>query len=120
MNILQILPELNVGGVETGTVDFAQYLMAEGHKPVVVSNGGILVDELNRIGCAHYPLPVHKKNLITMISCVKHLVDIIQKRGYTDCACTFARAGMDCFLCLSTDEGGTGHDLSRVLYNTFF
>ena len=79
MNILQILPELNVGGVETGTVDFAQYLMAEGHKPVVVSNGGILVDELNRIGCAHYPLPVHKKNLITMISCVKHLVDIIQK-----------------------------------------
>ncbi|MEI7999321.1 MAG: hypothetical protein WCH62_07455, partial [Candidatus Omnitrophota bacterium] len=28
MNILQILPELNVGGVETGTVDFAKYCSA--------------------------------------------------------------------------------------------
>ena len=29
MNILQILPELNVGGVETGTIDFARYLAPE-------------------------------------------------------------------------------------------
>ncbi len=79
MNILQILPELNVGGVETGTVDFAKYLMAHGHRSVVVSNGGALVDELNKIGCAHYPMPVHKKNLFTMISCVRQLVEVINK-----------------------------------------
>ncbi len=79
MNILQILPELNVGGVETGTVDFAKYLMANGHKPVVVSNGGVLVEELNKIGCTHYALPVHKKNIFTFLSCVKQLVLIIQK-----------------------------------------
>ena len=45
MNILQILPELNYGGVETGTVDFAKYLRDHGHHPVVVSNGGILVPQ---------------------------------------------------------------------------
>ena len=48
MNILQILPELNVGGVETGTRDLAKYLVKMGHKSVVVSNGGALVNELER------------------------------------------------------------------------
>ena len=48
MNILQVLPELNVGGVETGTVDLARYLVKMGHKAVVVSNGGDLVKENSR------------------------------------------------------------------------
>lgn len=77
MNILQILPELNVGGVETGTVDLAKYLVAQGHKSVVVSNGGGLVEELESHGCKHYTLPVHKKNLFTMFRCVGKLVAII-------------------------------------------
>ena len=45
MNILQILPELNVGGVETGTVDFAKRLVKLGHKAVVISAGGQMVKE---------------------------------------------------------------------------
>jgi lipopolysaccharide heptosyltransferase II len=79
MNILQILPELNVGGVETGTVDLAKYLVAQGHKSIVVSNGGALVAQLESDGSKHYILPVHKKNLFTMISCTAKLVSIIQK-----------------------------------------
>ena len=77
MRILQILPELNVGGVETGTVDFAKYLLQNGHHPVVVSNGGPLARELEMAGVTHYDLPVHKKNLWTMLHCVKSLRDII-------------------------------------------
>jgi glycosyltransferase involved in cell wall biosynthesis len=78
MNILQILPELNVGGVETGTVDLAKYLLSQGHKSVVVSHGGALVAQLESQGSRHYVLPVHKKNLFTMIHCVKKLIDIIR------------------------------------------
>ncbi len=78
MNILQILPELNVGGVETGTVDFAKYLNAQGHKSIVVSNGGALVADLEAGGSKHYTLPVHKKNLFTAIHCIKKLVEIIR------------------------------------------
>ncbi|HLD88503.1 MAG TPA: glycosyl transferase, partial [Candidatus Omnitrophota bacterium] len=63
MNILQVLPELNAGGVETGTVDFAKYLGRHGHGSVVVSNGGYLVRELQEGGCTHYALPVHQKNI---------------------------------------------------------
>jgi glycosyltransferase involved in cell wall biosynthesis len=79
MNILQILPELNVGGAETGTVDLGRCLVAQGHKSVVVSNGGALVAQLERDGSKHYSLPVHKKNLFTAYYCIGKLVDIIKK-----------------------------------------
>ncbi len=77
MRVLQILPELNVGGVETGTVDFAKYLKDHGHGSVVVSNGGGLVKELMEHDIRHYQLPVHKKNIITAFKCVKTLREII-------------------------------------------
>jgi len=79
MNILQILPELNVGGVETGTVDLAKYLVGQGHKSIVVSNGGVLVAQLEANGSVHYTLPVHKKNILSMFLCIGKLVNIIQK-----------------------------------------
>ena len=79
MNILQILPELNVGGVETGTLDLAKHLVKLGHKAVVVSNGGELVKELESYGAIHYQLPVHKKSLFTMARMITRLVEIIKK-----------------------------------------
>jgi len=79
MKILQILPELNVGGVETGTLDLAKYLVRLGHKAVVVSAGGSLVKDLEALGGLHYQLPVHKKNLLSMIKTIPLLVEIIKK-----------------------------------------
>ncbi len=79
MNILQILPELNVGGVETGTLDLAKYLVKKGHKAVVVSNGGELVKELELLGAIHYQLPVHEKSFFTMARMVPKLAEIINK-----------------------------------------
>ncbi len=78
MKILQILPELNVGGVETGTIDFAKYLIAHGHPAIVVSNGGTLVPELEKAGAKHYALPVHKKSIGTILSCIHRLKKIIK------------------------------------------
>jgi glycosyltransferase involved in cell wall biosynthesis len=63
MKVLQILPELNSGGVERGTVEIARALVLAGHEAVVVSNGGRLVDELARVGARHVALPVHRKSL---------------------------------------------------------
>ncbi len=77
MRVLQILPELRVGGVETGTVDFAKYLRENGHHAVVVSHGGPLVQELAVAGVTHYALPVHKKNIFIILNCIKSLRDII-------------------------------------------
>ena len=81
MNILQILPELNVGGVETGTIDLAKYLVRYGHKAVVVSAGGELVKELESVGGIHYQLPVHKKSIFSILRSIPELVQIIKKEN---------------------------------------
>jgi glycosyltransferase involved in cell wall biosynthesis len=79
MNVLQILPELNVGGSETSTLDLARFLVKLGHKAVVVSNGGKLVGELESCGAIHYKLPVHKKSILTMLKLIPRLAEIIKK-----------------------------------------
>lgn len=79
MNILQVLPELNVGGVETGTLDLVSHFVKMGHKAVVVSAGGILVKDLEASGAIHYRLPVHKKSLFTILRTIPELAKIIRK-----------------------------------------
>ena len=81
MNILQILPELKVGGVERGVVDLARFLVKGDHKVVVVSGGGRLVKELDMIGARHYQLPVGRKNLFTMIKMTPRLINIIKSEN---------------------------------------
>lgn len=78
MNILQILPSLDVGGVETGTIDLARYLVRKGHKAIVISSGGRLVKELDKIGARHYSLPVGKKSLFNTINSIRSVCDIIR------------------------------------------
>lgn len=79
MNILQALPQLNVGGVETGTLDLAKYLVAKGHRCVVVSAGGELVAELESYGIKHYKLPLHSKVFPVMVKAARQLADIIRQ-----------------------------------------
>ena len=79
MNVLQILPELRVGGVERGTVDLAKHLVRLGHGAVVVSNGGALVSDLEALGARHYTLPVNVKNIFSMIRTVPLLCEVIEK-----------------------------------------
>lgn len=67
MKIVQILPELNAGGVERGTLEIARHLVDEGHEAVVVSHGGRLVAELEKSGARHVTMPVHRKSLGTLL-----------------------------------------------------
>lgn len=66
MKVLQILPELNSGGVERGTLDLAEFLVRNGHEALVVSNGGRQVDSLQKMGGRHITMPVHKKSLASL------------------------------------------------------
>ena len=63
MNVVQLLPALNSGGVERGTLDLARALVEAGHQSIVISNGGHLVEQLERQGSRHIRLPIHKKSL---------------------------------------------------------
>ncbi len=57
LTIVQILPELNEGGVEGETYDLALYLAAHGHRSIVISGGGRLVAQLEQAGCVHIKWP---------------------------------------------------------------
>ncbi len=78
MKVIQILPELNSGGVERGTLEVGQYLVQHGHESIVISNGGRLVPQLEAEGSRHITLPVHKKRLRSL-SQVKVLRALFEK-----------------------------------------
>lgn len=124
MNILQILPGLDVGGVETGTLDISKELVKKGHKVIVVSNGGRLVKGLIDAGARHIKLPVHEKSLFTVIKMVKRLryiikeehIDIVHARSRVPAIIAFfaARQTEACFITTAHGYYST-HLLSRVM-----
>ncbi|MBQ3117772.1 MAG: glycosyltransferase family 4 protein [Alphaproteobacteria bacterium] len=65
-SIVQVLPALNQGGVERGTIEIAEALQKVGIRNYVVSSGGKMVEELKRIGVEHITLPVKTKNPLKM------------------------------------------------------
>lgn len=81
MHILQMLPSLSLGGVERGTVDLTCGLIAKGHKVTVISSGGSMVSVLDRLGVKHFTLPVHKKSLLSILSCIPKVAKIIEQEG---------------------------------------
>ena len=67
MKVVQILPELNAGGVERGTLEVGAHLVREGHEAIVISNGGRQVPALEASGATHFTLPVHRKSLASLL-----------------------------------------------------
>lgn len=67
MKVLQILPELNAGGVERGTLELAAHLTARGHDALVVSHGGRLVERLEAAAGRHFMMPVHRKHPLSLL-----------------------------------------------------
>ena len=68
MKVLQVLPELNSGGVEEVTLNLAAFLCREGHQSLVLSNGGQLVPRLEASGSRHFTLPVHRKSPLSLLA----------------------------------------------------
>jgi hypothetical protein len=64
--IMQVLPRLDAGGVERGTVEIAQAIAAAGGRPLVVSAGGRLVPAIERAGGGHVALPLSSKSPLTI------------------------------------------------------
>ena len=66
MTVVQVLPALEVGGVERGTLEVARRLVAEGHRSIVISAGGRMVDQLRAEGSTHLAWQVGAKRLSTL------------------------------------------------------
>ena len=65
MKVVQLLPALNGGGVEKGTLEVAKYLVEQGHESIVVSAGGSMVPQLESEGSRHVSWDLGRKSLLT-------------------------------------------------------
>jgi glycosyltransferase involved in cell wall biosynthesis len=66
LTVVQMLPELESGGVERGTLEIGKYLVDHGHRSIVISGGGQMVEQLIREGSEHINWEVGKKSLLTL------------------------------------------------------
>ena len=61
MKIVQVLPALEGGGVERGTLEIARALVAAGHESIVISAGGAMVATLEDEGSRHVTMAIGEK-----------------------------------------------------------
>jgi glycosyltransferase involved in cell wall biosynthesis len=66
LTVVQTLPALEGGGVERGTLEVAAELVRCGHRSIVISAGGRLMDELVAAGSEHVAWPIGNKSLTTL------------------------------------------------------
>ena len=79
--VLQVLPEMNHGGVEMGTVEIASGLQEAGIKNFVASAGGRMVYDLQKLKVKHFELPLKTKNPFILWRNARKLEKIIKENG---------------------------------------
>ncbi|MDD4954700.1 MAG: glycosyltransferase [Candidatus Omnitrophica bacterium] len=93
MRIMQIVPRMEIGGLERGVIDLTVYFKNRKDagadiQNIVVSGGGRLIQELDKEGVTHHELPVYKKSLFSLFLIPKlrkiidkEKIDIIHARS---------------------------------------
>lgn len=79
--ILQVLPKLESGGVERGTIEITEAIRKAGMVPLVASAGGALLPHINHAGGEHITLPLHRKNPWIIYRNARKLAKLIRERG---------------------------------------
>lgn len=79
-HVLQVLPAMEMGGVERGTVQMAAALTDAGWGATVASSGGLMIHELARARAEHIDLPLAVKRPFRMLRNGDALADLINRR----------------------------------------
>jgi glycosyltransferase involved in cell wall biosynthesis len=79
--LAQIVPALNSGGVEQGTIDVANYLSTIKIKNTIISSGGKMLSYLNKKYVNHFELSVNSKNILKMPFLAKKINRIIKENN---------------------------------------
>jgi glycosyltransferase involved in cell wall biosynthesis len=79
--ILQIVPELDIGGAEITTLEMSRAIVAAGGRALVVSEGGALESDIRKVGGEVIKLPAASKNPLTMWRNGRRLADIMQSQA---------------------------------------
>ena len=79
MRIVQIIPELNEGGVERGVVELNREFVKKGIESFVISAGGKLENQINLDGGNHVKFDVCSKNIFTAFKRVNAFKKILKE-----------------------------------------
>ena len=79
LRILQVIPNLNLGGAEQSCIDIAKAIQSSGGQSFVVSNGGQRAHEAGLHGGRHFNCPVHRKNPYLIWKNIGRLAKIIRQ-----------------------------------------
>ncbi|HEY5700542.1 MAG TPA: glycosyltransferase family 4 protein [Gammaproteobacteria bacterium] len=66
MCVAQLLPAMDEGGVERGTLEVARALRQAGHRALVISAGGGMLGALADAGAEHLAMPVGRKSPLSL------------------------------------------------------
>jgi glycosyltransferase involved in cell wall biosynthesis len=66
LTVVQLIPALRSGGAERSALEIARALVQAGHRSVVISAGGRLVEQLKAEGSEHITLDIGSKSLRTL------------------------------------------------------
>lgn len=77
--VLQVVPDLQDGGLQRSAVDVTEALTAAGWTAVVASAGGPLEHRLTRAGAVHEVVPLASRNPASIYNNIQRLMDIIQR-----------------------------------------
>lgn len=72
---------MRAGGAELGCLQVATALVKAGHRALVVSQGGRMVDDLVAAGARHIEMPVASKNPLTIVLNGKRLAKIMREEN---------------------------------------
>jgi glycosyltransferase involved in cell wall biosynthesis len=66
LTVVQLIPAMHSGGAERSALEIARALVQAGHRSVVISAGGRLVQQLQAEGSEHVTLELGQKSLLTL------------------------------------------------------
>jgi glycosyltransferase involved in cell wall biosynthesis len=117
--ILQVLPSLETGGVERGTVEITEAIARAGWDALVASAGGCMVAEVERAGGRHVALGLTTKNPLSILRNARALARLIARERVSIVHARSRAPGWAAFLAarrtgthfVTTYHGAYGEDL---------
>ncbi len=79
MKILMALQGLEIGGAETHVIELSKEMKRRGHDVIMLSGGGVYLDEVEKAGIRHYTVPVKQRKVIDIIKAKGMIKDVLIK-----------------------------------------
>jgi len=80
LTVLIVSPSLHAGAADAGTVQLARILTSAGHRAIVASSGGRLVDDVIAAGATFIPMNLASTNPVVMLRNTRAMMRIVREQ----------------------------------------